>query len=155
MKNLVYKDDWRDSDWPNFSRQEMACQETAGLVVIPEFMDGLQRVRGRYGRPLVVLSGFRAPSHSLERTKLNGPGSHAFGCAADLLVMPRDLKEVLYLVTTEEVFTGIGINDKRNSLHVDSAHLVTEEHMQRVGRKADFPRPRVWTYPHPITKINI
>jgi hypothetical protein len=52
---------WR---WPNFTPQEFACRGSGRLLIVPAYMDKLQRLRTMYGRPLVVTSGYRPPEHN-------------------------------------------------------------------------------------------
>ncbi|MCA3698709.1 MAG: peptidase M15, partial [Brevundimonas sp.] len=52
---------WR---WPSFSPAEIACRGTGAIKINSEAMDKLQSLRNRLGKPLIVRSGYRSPSHN-------------------------------------------------------------------------------------------
>ena len=72
--------DW--SLYKNFTREKFDCKETGENDMQPEALELFQRVRDMYGKPMIVLSGFRSVRHSEEINKEN-PGSHAQGMAGD------------------------------------------------------------------------
>ena len=79
--------DWPQERWPNFSPDELRCKETGELVLCEDMMDALQQLRWSLGSPLVITSGYRSPSHSIEAAKIakGGPGgSHTTGKAVDI-----------------------------------------------------------------------
>lgn len=59
--------DW--SKYPNFSKREFDCKETGENRMTVEFMDKLQELRTRYGKPMRITSGYRSPQHSIEAAK--------------------------------------------------------------------------------------
>ena len=115
--------DW--TRWPNFSRREMACRHTGECAMRPAFMDRLQALRDAHGRPLIVTSGYRAPTHPIEAAKPR-PGVHSLDGAAAL--------ELVRLALALG-FTGIGVSQRAGRarfLHLDDWDAA--------------PRPNLWSY---------
>ena len=121
------------SDYPNFTKDEFDCQETGENEIKPELMDKIQLLRGAFGNPMVISSGFRSVDHSIEKRKPKG-GSHTTGLACDIKVQGSDAYKLVRLAY-ELGFTGIGINQKGNSrfIHLDVA-------------TTGFYRPSIWSY---------
>lgn len=119
-------------DYPNFSKEEFDCKETGENEMQPEFMERLQRVRTRYGKPMRVNSGYRSPQHSIEVRK-SKPGTHTKGRAVDIGSNGQEAYQIAK-IAFEEGFTGIGIAQKGNLRFV---HLDDLE---------DGPRPNMWSY---------
>ncbi len=59
---------WDGARWPNFTAHELACRCgrycQAEYWHDPGFLDALQALRSRWGRPLVVNSGHRCDLHN-------------------------------------------------------------------------------------------
>lgn len=89
----------------------------------PTFLRRLDEFRGALGCPLVVLSGYRSPNHSLEEHKAK-PGTHAQGIAADLRMPDGIIMRKAVALALKMQFNGIGVN--KGSLHLDDrdAHPV-------------------------------
>ena len=120
--------DW--SKYPNFSKSEFDCKETGENRMNAEFMDKLQALRIRYGKPMIITSGYRSPRHSIEAKKQQ-PGTHAQGIACDVAVHGADAYELIELAMNLG-FTGIGVSQKSGGprfVHLDIA-----------------PRTAVWSY---------
>lgn len=122
--------DW--SRWPNFSREEMACKHTGRCKISPDLMDALQGLRSQLGVPLYVTSGYRDPSHPVERAK-PVPGTHAQGLAADI-ACDGALAYRILAAAPACGFTGIGVSQKGGERFV---HL---------DIWTGGPRPNVWSY---------
>lgn len=76
--------DWR---WSNFSPEEMQCQETGELGITVGYMNWIQGVRTECGFPLVVISGYRSPEHSIEIVKDDPEnGEHPEGMCSDIVI---------------------------------------------------------------------
>ena len=122
-------DNW--DRYPNFGRDEFACQHCGDEEMNAEFMDALQELRTAFGKPLTITSGYRCPSHPIEARKAK-PGSHASGCAADIAVSRGDAVQLLRLALDGR-FTGFGVQQKGGGrfIHLDS--LTTN-------------RPMIWSY---------
>ena len=134
---------WPKSRWPNFSFNELACQETSDCEMNESTMDRLQALRSEYGRGLRISSGFRSALHSIEAKKKDPegnprPGAHATGRAIDIAIRGEDAYMILSLATSLG-FTGIGVSQKGDSrfLHLDDIQTADNFHA---------PRPSVWSY---------
>lgn len=122
------------TSWPNFSKEELACQHCGNTNPNPEFielMDEIQKMREILGFPLPITSGYRCPNHELEEAKLDGPGAHS-RAAVDIHVYGERAHKLLKLAL-ERGFTGIGINQK-------GKHKNRFIHLDKEGVA------RMWTY---------
>ncbi len=121
--------------FPNFSATEFQCKHTGKLRMDDMFMARLQALRTDYGKPMVISSGYRDPSHPIEAKKVE-PGAHSTGNACDVAVRGGDALELIALAV-KHGFTGIGVQQKGGGRFI---HLDDLLHSQ--GR----PRPWVWSY---------
>jgi zinc D-Ala-D-Ala carboxypeptidase len=98
----------------------------------PEFMAKLQKLRGTYGAPMKVTSGYRCPKHPIEVKKAR-PGAHASGHAADVAVRGEEAHRLLK-IALEVGFTGIGVQQKGEGrfIHLDDLD--------------NDLRPTIWSY---------
>ncbi len=98
------------------------------------FLARIDQLREDYGKPLIVTSAYRCPSHNSSVSSTGTTGPHTTGCAIDFLIAGADAHALLE-VAVEQGFPGIGINQKgdweQRFLHVDD---LTEN------------RPRIWSY---------
>jgi zinc D-Ala-D-Ala carboxypeptidase len=101
--------------YPNFTKEEFDCQETGENEMQARFMEMLQLLRKRYGKPMRITSGYRSPNHSIEKRK-SKPGTHAHGIAADIYAVGPD-KYRLVKLAFECGFTGVGV--AANFIHLD------------------------------------
>lgn len=124
--------DW--SRYPNFTADEFKCRHTGKNEMKQEFMDALQRLRVAYGKSMRITSGFRDPSHPVERSK-GQPGEHTTGMACDVAVDGADAYRLIQLAMAHG-FTRIGVQQKGTGRFI---HLG----MSKGGR---FPSPTVWSY---------
>lgn len=107
------KVDW--GNYQNFSSEEFRCSETGENEMQPRFMEMLQALRTKYGKPMRITSGYRSPNHSIEKRKAK-PGTHAHGIAADIYCTGPD-KYRLVKLAFEIGFTGIGVDN--SFIHLD------------------------------------
>lgn len=128
--------DW--SLYPNFPKWETDCKHTGKNSMRASTMDRLQRLRWLYGKPLVVSSGHRDPSHPDEARKTGGPGVHTKGCAVDVRVYGGDVLTVMRLAI-EVGFTGVGVSQK-------GPHGQRFIHLDDYEGDAETPRPWCWSY---------
>src|SRR5690554_2758517 len=112
-------------NYPNFSPDEFRCKYTGKLNMDAGFMARLQALRTDYGRPMLITSGYRDPSHPVEAAK-SEPGAHSSGLACDVFVAGGDALELVALAI-KHGFTGIGVNQK------GSGRFRSEE--RRVGKE--------------------
>ena len=132
--------DWRN--YPNFKEQEFKCTASGLCNMEPKFLESMQQLRQHFGRPLKISSGYRDPStHPIESSK-GEPGVHAHGLAADIIISHGLAYDLLNMVMTLRIFTGIGIAQKGHPghrfIHVD---IATPQNYRQ-----DVIRPTVWSY---------
>lgn len=102
------------------------------------FIDRLQSLRDKYGKPMRITSGYRCPDHPAEahRRDTGRLGPHTTGMAADIAIQGNEAYSLLRLAM-QMGFTGIGVQqtgDKR-FLHLDT-----------LTDNDGFPRPWIWSY---------
>jgi uncharacterized protein YcbK (DUF882 family) len=125
-----------DEQFRYFERREFACKHCGANKMDELFLLALDELRYRYGKPLIVTSGYRCPAHNacVSSTGLYGP--HTTGGAADLRVSRADAYNVLRLAL-EMGFTGIGVSQKGIDRFI---------HVDMLRAAPDRPRPTVWSY---------
>lgn len=126
--------DW--SAYPNFTADEFACKCGCGTNEIRDaLVSKIQTLRTRYGRPIIISSGYRCPNHPAEIRK-SKPGTHSLGLAADIVVSRSDAHRLLK-IALDLGFTGVGVQQKGAGrfIHLDLAP----------GTPAHV-RPTVWSY---------
>jgi len=96
--------------YPNFTLEEMRCKHTGMDGMRPRFMEMLQRCRTTYGRPMVVTSAYRHPTHPIEARKAS-PGEHAMGLAADIHATGEDALDLIDAALSAG-FRRIGVSQK-------------------------------------------
>lgn len=134
------------SNWPVdifFKPAEFRCRQTGRYPQMTKeveyFLCLCSTWREQYGKPMVVTSGYRHPSHFIERKK-TFPGAHAHGVAVDIVARTgRErflMLSVLFDVLDEETrpLCGLGISAKSKPFI----------HFDLWGK--DGQRPTVWTY---------
>ena len=110
-----------------FTLDEFKCQETGDNSIKPHFVKSLDELRDDCGFPFSVTSGYRSPSHSVERNK-TVPGTHTQGIAADIFITDSARRYTLIAKATAHGFTGIGV--AKDFIHLDKRPTT----------------PRVWIY---------
>jgi len=123
--------DW--TRYPNFKKSEFDCKHTGKNEMRPEFMDKLQRVRVEYGKSMTISSGYRDPTHPVERTKTVS-GEHSYGMACDVAVQGADALRLIE-IALKHGFNRIGVQQKGTGRFI---HLGIGN-----GR---FPAPMIWSY---------
>ena len=121
--------------WPNFSAAEFRCQHTGADGMDATFMDRLQALRADFGKPMVISSGYRDPSHPIEAAKPQ-PGAHASGRACDVRVEGGEALELVALAYRHG-FTGIGVQQKGGGRFI---------HLDDLPHAPNRPRPWIWSY---------
>ena len=114
---MIIVNDW--SVYKNFTKIEFDCRETSRNRMCAEFLDILQEIRDRWGKPINVTSGYRDPSHSEEVNK-KSPGAHAYGVAVDIAIGGKDFIPLM-IIAYECGIRRIGIVQKKGKrfLHFD------------------------------------
>jgi len=129
-------------DWSKikyFTADEFRCRYSHRVDMDQDFVEALDELRERFGKPIKINSGFRDRfKHPIEARK-NSRGAHTTGKAADIGIRGKDAIRLLEIAMEMGVFTGFGISQKGNSrfIHLDSA------------TRSDLggtPRPALWSY---------
>ena len=104
---------------PHFKRSEFACKCGCGFDDISTaVVENLELIRNILGKPLVITSGCRCPSHNAE---IGGHehSAHMYGLAADIKVdSDRDRWNIIRFCC----FGGVGIG--KDFVHLDLVHHV-------------------------------
>jgi zinc D-Ala-D-Ala carboxypeptidase len=108
------KADW--TKYPNFSEAEFNCKHTGLNEMTHEFMTILQAIRTDYGKPMNITSGYRHPSHPVERAKTHSNGEHTQGNCADIACANSTDRFALISLAVKHGITRIGI--ARSFLHL-------------------------------------
>lgn len=103
--------------YKNFQASEFDCSFTGNNGMRSEFLDVLQQIRTMYNKPMIISSGYRDPSHPIERDK-ERVGVHTYGLAADIKGNPLDLLE-LAVIAYGHGIRRIGFGISRGFLHLD------------------------------------
>lgn len=118
----VYKT-WRDFPlgewrWPNFTPQEMASKREGELMIDPDAMDKLQKLRNVLGKPILVTSAYRSEAHNREVGGAKN-SQHRLAKAFDVVMTNHDPH--FFVETAKAVgFKGIGYYPKQNFIHIDT-----------------------------------
>lgn len=122
--------------WPYFSAQEMQCRcgcEAAQMA--SSFMTALHEIRLQYGRPMIVSSAYRCPSHNAQVSTTGTQGPHTTGQAVDVRVYGTYAVELIS-IALQYGMTGIGVQQKGaragRFIHMDNLHTSA--------------RPWIWSY---------
>ena len=86
------------SKYPNFSQDEFKCSSSGNCIMRPIFVDALQELRHKYGKSMVISSGYRDPDKHPIELKKTRPGTHSYGVAADIAVAYDDAYNIFSLV---------------------------------------------------------
>ena len=119
-----------------FSKDELKCKHTGECEMDEGFLEKLDALRERYGRPIYLSSAYRDISHPVEARKASG-GSHTYGRAVDIECSRGEAVEILSHIMAMGVFTGIGIQQKGRGRFI---------HIDDLTELDSFPRPTIWSY---------
>lgn len=106
---------------------EFKCSETGRNNIRPRFVHALDELREACGFPFTITSGYRDPTHTVERIK-GKPGYHTKGIAADIFVSDGIQRRKIVENALKLGFNGIGVAS--DFVHVDLRDEV----------------PVIWTY---------
>lgn len=122
--------------WPHFPQNELVCKCCGSFMLVPEFMNKLEALRLDYGKPMMVVSGYRCSKHNAAVSETGLTGPHTTGQAVDIRVYGKDAFDLMHLAMLHG-FTGIGVSQKgavdKRFLHLDTV-------------EDGGLRPRVWSY---------
>lgn len=129
----------KKSPWPNFTYTELRCKcgkcKSDGSEMNQAFMDKLQALRTRYGKPMPISSAYRCPAHPVEARKA-APGEHTMGFAVDIAVQGAPALELLGLAIAAG-FTRIGVQQKGSGRFL---------HLGMAPTGGRLPSPTIWSY---------
>lgn len=130
---------WR---WPHFTPYELSDKETDLLIVVPSFLDWLEGVRVRYGKPMTINDATREPDRQ-ERHSGRRSGSHVAGMAVDVKVSGADALHLIGVAARRKVlglgvYQGLDVVEARRFIHLD-----------RWTTAPRGVRPNVWTPARP------
>mgnify|MGYP000116522271 FL=1 len=100
-----------------FKIEDFDCQETGENEMSEAFIWKLDHLREICGFPFVITSGYRDPSHSVERDKPNGGGQHTKGLAADIRARNGSERYQIQKHAYALGFTGVGVH--KAFIHLD------------------------------------
>lgn len=101
--------------WENFTPKEIASRGDGSILIVPEALDKLQKLRNMLGRPLFIDSAYRDAIHN---ARVGGAplSNHRKGIAFDINLINQD-KDKLYNAAKACDFTGFGFYN--SFLHID------------------------------------
>lgn len=104
----------------HFSREELQCKHTGSCEMSEAFLQKLEDVRNKFGKPMKVTSAYRHESHPVEARKGSLSGYHVQGRAVDVAVRGEDAVELIQ-IALECGMGGIGVQQKGSSrfIHLD------------------------------------
>lgn len=119
------------TDKPPFVESEFVCHCGCGQVHLnPRLIPTLIRVREKFGRPMIITSGYRCPSWNA-LVSASGGREHVDGEAADVLCTSNFLRFELLAACLEVALKRLGI---------DSTFI-------HIGISEALPQRGIWIYP--------
>ena len=119
------------ADYPYFTKAEFDCKHSGKNEMQPEFMAKLQLLREKYGRPMIVTSGYRHWTHPVEARKGHTTGEHTRGTCADIACTSGAERYKIIQLALQLGFPRIGIAKTFIHLGIGGAGL---------------PSPTIWDY---------
>lgn len=105
---------------PHFNEDEFRCRHCRQLPadgMAPELITKLEVLRAMVGKPLIITSGYRCPTHN-KAVGGAAKSQHVLGTAADISARGIGVDELAR--TAERVgFGGMGLYHRQNFVHVD------------------------------------
>lgn len=104
--------------WPGryFTAEEFACKHCGKVLVDPDLLDALDRLREGLQMPLHIVSGYRCPEHN----KAVGGAEHSYhmtGQAADVRAVLAE--DAVALISNARRFGFRGIGIYKTFIHLD------------------------------------
>lgn len=103
----------------HFSKEEMACRccgELPPQGMSNALMDGLEELRKRINKPVIISSGYRCPVNNARAGGVYN-SQHVLGCASDIYVEGMTVYELAKIC--KEIFDGVGEYYQQDFVHVD------------------------------------
>jgi uncharacterized protein YcbK (DUF882 family) len=110
----------------------------------PVFMERLEQLRERWGKPMRINSAYRCAEHNGAVSKTGRTGPHVTGQAVDIAVWGEDAYELVRLAL-DGGFTGIGVYQDakvlaNRHLHLDTCPSYAPDFITGIT----YARPRIW-----------
>ena len=111
---ITYAAKHRQRLTPNFYIGEFMCRDGSTLILIDKRLaEGLQKIRDKVGKPVIITSAFRTPEHNIavkgaQPTDDSEGSQHLYGKAADISVQGMTGQQLANIARAVG-FTGIGI----------------------------------------------
>lgn len=104
-----------------FKAKEFACQHCGEEDIDFDLVERIDELRGLYGLPIKITSGYRCPDHPLSVARpTDSVSSHTRGRAADIAARSsRERYMLLELIFKHQLFKRIGINKANQFIHID------------------------------------
>jgi uncharacterized protein YcbK (DUF882 family) len=99
-------------------------------------MDILMKIRRDYGKPLVISSGYRHPTHPIEAAKRGLSGEHTLGTCCDVRINGAAAVELMTIALIHGI-TRFGVSQKGDPA-TRFLHL-------GIGG-GGLPNPTIWSY---------
>jgi uncharacterized protein YcbK (DUF882 family) len=119
------------ADYPYFTKAEFDCKHTGKNEMQPEFMAKLQLLREKYGKPMIITSGYRHWTHPVEARKGHTTGEHTRGTCCDIACTSGADRYQIVQLALQLSFPRIGIAKSFIHLGIGGAGL---------------PSPTIWDY---------
>ncbi len=102
---------------PHFILSEFACPCCQQVMLHPQLLKKLSELRKMLQRPVYITSGYRCINYNRQ---VGGAQNsyHLIGLAADIRVIGLSILDLLDYVEMLN-FTGIGLYEQKNFLHLD------------------------------------
>ena len=116
----------------HFSNAELACPCCGVNGCTQALVDALEAFRAAVGQPVIVDSAYRCPAHN---AAIHGAShsEHVQGIAADIKVADKTAVELEAIAKTIPAIHGIGRDDFRNYVHIDTRPTSVEWCYNRAG----------------------
>lgn len=121
-------------DYKYFEEREFRCSHTGMCHMDEGFINLLSKIREDYGRPMIITSGYRHPTHPIEASKTNR-GEHTYGVCCDVAVRGEDCYDLMALCFKYNI-PRVGVSQKGGGRFV---HI-------GMGYRDLFPSPTIWSY---------
>lgn len=126
----------------HFTLEELQCRCGCGRMEYTGLaLDYLETLRRKYGKPMVVTSGYRCPEHNAEVSSTGRSGPHTVTARNNVAVDVSVYGDRAYQLIAAAFllgWRGIGVSQKG---HHESRFI----HLDRIVGDG-HPRPWVWSY---------
>ena len=112
-----------------FKEEEFACPCCGKIFLSPFLIPTLDKIRKDYGKPMVVTSGFRCPSHN-QAVGGASASEHLIGAAADIECITSGDRFALVVACLKHGIRRIGIG--KTFIHI--------------GIALSSPQSKIWLY---------